>query len=71
MSEIMYFSKEFVNNLRKQLGVPPWEGTQEELDRNTRRIVADAEVERARDLVVLAERNYDEVVARAKEAWKQ
>jgi hypothetical protein len=67
---VIYFSKDFLNKLREQCGIPPWDGTQEELEIYIRRNVADAQVEQSRELLRLSQLNYDQAVTRAKEAWK-
>ena len=55
-SGTVYFSKEFLNNLRRQCGMGPDERTQEEIIRDTRRAVADTQVARAKELLEAAEK---------------
>jgi hypothetical protein len=70
MTETVYFSKEFLNNLRLQCGMEPDPRTQEDMDRDTRIAVADAQVEQASCLLRAAGLNYDQAVKRAQAAWK-
>jgi hypothetical protein len=67
---IVYLSKEFINNMRIQMGMLPDNRTQEDIERDLRRSIADNGVVDARELLTLAERNYNQAVERAQEAWK-
>ena len=67
---IVYFSKEFINNLCIQMGMLPDNRTQADRERDLRRSVADKGFVDAGELLTLAERNYHQAVERAQEAWK-